>query len=782
MDLDLYDEFGNYIGPDLDDGDDESVEEQQQFMELEREEKVEEHEEEPMYHNQIVLHEDKKYYPSAEEVYGQDVEALVELEDQQPLTEPIIKPKVEPMKFVHEKDLPVTFYSKEYMVDMMQYPSLIRNIALVGHLHHGKTSFMDMLIRSTHDIPSDIEKETRYTDVHMLERERGLSIKAMPMTFLLPNAKGKSHLFNIIDTPGHVNFSDEVTAGLALADGAILVVDVVEGLMVNTERLIKQLVESKTPFVLVINKIDRLILELRLPPQDAYFKIKFTIEQVNNVLSKISDVRLSPEKGNVCFASTKYGWCFSLKSFAQKYAQNSEQAFDVDQFAKRLWGDMYFDSENRTFRRKPAEGQKHRTFTEFILEPLYKVIAQTIGEDKITLKRTLGSLGIYLKNHMFDWDPKPLLREVCHRFLGEIHGITQMCIDLLPDPLENAEKKMDMWYTGDRDSSYARAIAECDVNGPLMIQVVKLYNVENVHKFDCFGRVLSGSVRVGQKVRVLGEGYSPDDDEDMTIQEVMGLSIFESRYEVKVTSATAGNWILIKGVAASILKTATITDRNVNDEDPVYILRPLRFDTIPILKVAVEPVNPTELPRMLDGLRKINKSYLIVQTRVEESGEHIILGTGELYLDCVMHDLRKLYSEIDIKIADPTVRLCETVVEVSAMKCYAETPNKKNKITMICEPMEKGIAEDIEGYKVNIQQSAKELAAHFVSKYEWDILAARNIWAFGPEENGPNMLINDTLPADVSFVYIDSKKTIVQYQGFHETRVSMGYSRRPFNR
>lgn len=63
----------------------------------------------------------------------------------------------------------------------------------------------------------------------------------------------------------------------------------------------------------------------------------------------------------------------------------------------------------------------------------------------------------------------------------------------------------------------------------------------------------------------------------------------------------------------------------------------------------VEPVNPSELPKMLDGLRKANKSYPLLNTRVEESGEHVVLGTGELYLDCVMHDLRKMYSEIDIK-------------------------------------------------------------------------------------------------------------------------------------
>ena len=78
----------------------------------------------------------------------------------------------------------------------------------------------------------------------------------------------------------------------------------------------------------------------------------------------------------------------------------------------------------------------------------------------------------------------------------------------------------------------------------------------------------------------------------------------------------------------------------------VHIFRPLKFNTGSVIKIAVEPVNPSELPKMLDGLRKVDKSYPLITTKVEESGEHIILGTGELYLDCVMHDLRKMYSEI----------------------------------------------------------------------------------------------------------------------------------------
>merc|ERR1711881_317001 len=150
-------------------------------------------------------------------------------------------------------------------------------------------------------------------------------------------------------------------------------------------------------------------------------------------------------------------------------------------------------------------------------------------------------------------------------------------------------------------------------------------------------------------------------------------------------------------------------------DEELYTFRPLKFNTQSVVKIAVEPVNPSELPKMLDGLRKVNKSYPLLNTRVEESGEHVILGTGELYLDCVMHDLRKLYSEIEIKVADPVVSFCETVVETSSLKCFAETPNKKNKMTMIAEPPEKGLAEDIELGTVDINWDRKRLGSFFQS-------------------------------------------------------------------
>jgi hypothetical protein len=97
---------------------------------------------------------------------------------------------------------------------MMDHPQLIRNIAMIGHLHHGKTTLMDLFVRQTH--PKKEWKNlgsTRYTNKRFDEQERELSIKATPMSLVLPNLADKSYLLNIMDTPGHVNFSDEQTAG-----------------------------------------------------------------------------------------------------------------------------------------------------------------------------------------------------------------------------------------------------------------------------------------------------------------------------------------------------------------------------------------------------------------------------------------------------------------------------------------------------------------------------------------------------------------------------------------
>jgi 116 kDa U5 small nuclear ribonucleoprotein component len=400
--------------------------------------------------NAVILHEDKQYYPTAQQVYGRDVETMVQEEDTQSLAQPIIEPVVQKKFSVQEVDLPQTYFSREFMTDIMNFPEQVRNVALAGHLHHGKTAFIDMLVMETHNIQEKIDKkrgrrreeQLRYTDTHNLELERGVSIKSAPMSLVLQSTKGKSHLVNIIDTPGHVNFADEVAASLRLADGVVLVVDVVEGVQVNTELIIKHAVLEGLPIVLIINKMDRLILELKLPPLDAYFKLKHVIEEVNTVIENTipgrgESRRLSPEKGNVAFASSLLGWCFTIQSFARMYAQTYPKLSAAD-FALRLWGDIYFNPRSRKFTRKAAEEQSKRAFVHFVLEPIYKVFSHTISESPEDLKDTLSTLGIHLKLSQLKSDAKVLLKLVCKQFFGPATGFVDMVVQHVPSPIEGA--------------------------------------------------------------------------------------------------------------------------------------------------------------------------------------------------------------------------------------------------------------------------------------------------------------------------------------------------------
>jgi U5 small nuclear ribonucleoprotein component len=602
----------------------------------------------------IVLHEDKKFYPEADEVYP-NAETLVMEEDSQPLEEPIIA-SVKVKTFSQaEKDVPKTTYAPEFMAGLMKTPQLVRNIAVLGHLHHGKTLFVDMLIEQTHDEAWDPAKERRYCDTRHDEQQRNISIKSTPTSLVLPSSKGKSYLVNLIDCPGHVNFSDEATAGLRVSDGVVIVVDAIEGVLSNTERLLKHAVQEQCAITVVINKVDRLILELKLPPGDAYFKLQHTIEEVNTVLQSCAAYgheaqKVSPELGNVCFASSHHGWSFTLESFSKVYCDYAGTGIQPEDFAMRLWGDLYFNEETRGFARRPPQSGAVRSFVHFILEPLYKIYSQVLGTEAKGLSRTLREIGVRLRREQLHLDSKPLLKLVLSQFFGHATGFVDMITRNVPSPVEAAEAKVRLTYTGPSDGSHpaAASMNACDPDGLLMINIVKLYSSTDGEKFYAFGRVLSGTVRAGDEVKVLGEAYSTDDDEDMSVRVVTSVSVGQARYRVDVGAIPAGNWVMLEGVDVSITKTATITCTRGNEDAAIF--RPLQFNTTAVVKLAVEPLKPSELPKMLEGLRKINKTYPLAVTKVEESGEHVILGTGELYLDSIMHDLRRMYSEIEIKV------------------------------------------------------------------------------------------------------------------------------------
>lgn len=774
MDESLYDEFGNYIGPELasdqeDEGDDYDMDEAERLanermaagdVEMADGDGAAEEDDEdagPMA-GAVVLHEDKKYYPSADEVYGPGVETLVQEEDAQPLEVPIIAPIKQKKIETLEKEPVKTRFTTEFMTTLMANPELVRNVAVVGHIHHGKTTVMDMLVEQTHEIHHEWrenEKQLKFTDTRVDEQARGISIKAMPMSLVMEGGSGKSYLLNLIDCPGHVNFNDEVTAALRLADGVLLCVDAAEGVMLATERVIKQAVGEGLPVVLMITKVDRLITELKLPPADAYYKLRHTIEEVNAVIAAAGgaanangELEVDPVRGNVVFSSAISGWCFTLLSFSRLYSDITGAAYDHREFAKRLWGDMWFHEGDRLFRKKPPQGRAgvERSFVHFILEPLYKVYSQVVGEHPKTIEHVMGGLGVRLRNAVYSWDTKPLLKEACSAVFGGAAGLVDAVVQHVPSSKKATAKKVLNDFTGPQDSEVAEFMSACNPRGPLVLHVAKLFPKSDASRFDAYGRVVSGVLRPGDQVRVLGEGYTPDDEEDSAVATVTGVFAYQARYRVPLARAVAGSLVLVEGIDATITKTATVVSDALDSE--MHIFRPLRFQTQSVVKIATEPLNPSELPKMVEGLRKINKSYPLAVTKVEESGEHTILGTGELYLDCVMRDLRELYAEVEVKVADPVVAFCETVVETSSLKCFAETPNKRNKVTMVAEPLDKGLAEDIEAGVVAIDWPRKKLQDFFTTRYEWDLLAVRGLWAFGPDRQGPNALLDDSLAGE----------------------------------
>ncbi|CAN8061823.1 unnamed protein product [Agarophyton chilense] len=811
---DLYDEFGNYIGPELSDSESDASEPkdhpkpEQSIPNQNGEDHVDTSAhrkvssklllvEDAMPRgletgNQddsqaIVLAEDKQYYPSAEEVFGPDTEVLIEEEDAQGISEPIIAPMVEPSSGLHESQdtIPPARYSRKFLTDaVLPYPSLLRNVALIGHLHHGKTSFVDMLFEATHEMPwqdlDDRDLPVRYMDTRRDEQQLKVSIKSTASTFLMQNSTEKSYGITVLDTPGHVNFLDESVAAMNLVDGVVVFVDVVEGVMMGTDVLLRRAALMCLDIVLVISKIDRLCLELRLPPADAYHKIRNIIDTVNDILQPYEVPPLSPTRGNVAFSSSSEGICFTLPQFAQVYVECAggmdKFPLNASQLSIRLWGEVYYDVQTRKFSKKPGPGTDVRTFVSFVLEPFYKLHTAVLSHDveDLTeyLKRNkllastrtnappgcdiaLFGSGVY--RSALDGDLKAQLKHVSKNVfgMGNMVGFVEMVVRHIKSPADAASRKIGALYgyekMGSEESrlSWFSSTSTCstEATSPLSAFVGKLIPDEKALHFDCLVRILNSTIKKGENIRILGNSYDKDTNaEDQSLGKVADIFVPCGRFKINVEKASAGQVVLIRGIDSTVFKSATLVSPTHPASSDAFIFRPLQ-EYIPtaVMKVAVEPVRPSELPKMISSLRQCVNSYPGLVTKVEETGEHTLIGSGELYMDCVLRDLRQFFARIEVKVSDPVVPFAETVLETSALKCYAETQNKQNKMVMIAEPLEESIMKALDNGVLAKNNNSPDA----LREYGWDALASKSLWTFGPDRaRGPNALLNDVLIED----------------------------------
>ncbi|XP_029285161.1 elongation factor 2-like [Cottoperca gobio] len=655
---------------------------------------------------------------------------------------------------------------------IMDKKSNIRNMSVIAHVDHGKSTLTDSLVSKAGIIASSRAGETRFTDTRKDEQERCITIKSTAISlyyelaesdlaFIKQSKDGCGFLINLIDSPGHVDFSSEVTAALRVTDGALVVVDCVSGVCVQTETVLRQAIAERIKPVLMMNKMDRALLELQLEPEDLYQTFQRIVESVNVIISTygedeggpMGNLQIAPVNGTVGFGSGLHGWAFTLKQFAEMYAAKfaakgntqmtpDEHCKKVEDMMKKLWGDRYFDASSGKFLKTciGADGTKYpRTFVALILDPIFKVFNAIMTFNKEETAKLIEKLDIKLDTEDKDKEGKPLLKAVMRRWLPAGEALLQMITIHLPSPVTAQRYRCELLYEGPGDDEAAMGIKNCDSKAPLMVYISKMVPTNDKGRFYAFGRVFSGCVSTGLKVRIMGPNFVPGKKEDLYLKPIQRTILMMGRYVEPIEDVPCGNIVGLVGVDQFLVKTGTITTF-----EHAHNMKVMKFSVSPVVRVAVEVKNPADLPKLVEGLKRLSKSDPMVQCIIEESGEHIVAGAGELHLEICLKDLEEDHACVPLKKSDPVVSYRETVSVESTVVCLSKSPNKHNRLFMKAAPFDEGLAENIEKGDVGPRQELKARARFLADKHDWDVGEARKIWCFGPDGTGPNLLVDVT--------------------------------------
>lgn len=792
----------------------------------------------------------------------------------------------------------------------------IRNICILAHVDHGKTTLADSLIASNGIISPRLAGKLRYMDSRKDEQERGITMKSSCIS-LYHKREEEEYLINLIDSPGHVDFSLEVSTAVRLCDGALIVVDVVEGVCPQTRTALKHAWAEKLKAILVFNKIDRLILEIKMSPLDAYIQLMQILEQVNSLMgdlfrseviektdesktktegNKFSDWSLgleeaddsnlyfSPEEGNVIFASAVDGWGFTIQDFSRILSKKN--GFSEKVLCKTLWGNYYLDSKSKQVKKGAQENVKKPLFVKLILENIWLLYDTIIvKKDKEKICHIIESLKIDLKpQHLRFNDSMLLLRTILGRWITLASAILNSVCQKLPSPNQLSEEKVDTLMFGNKKYlkpnsetiALRSAFLSCsyDNTSPVIVFVSKMFPVERKHLpenrvkpltieeinvrrdearqrmankeqksdgnekeqtehetvepinsevFIAFARIYSGCLRTGSEIYVLGPKHDPQTilqklksgyeintnatlkdlkpDEHITKTRIDRLYLLMGRELESLTEVVAGNVFGIGGLEEHVLKSATLST-----EIMCPAFSELKLMATPILRVAVEPENPAHLGQLVHGLKLLNQADASVQVLVQETGEQVLVTTGEVHLQRCIEDLRERYAKVPLLVSEPIVPFRETIVQPPKVDMVNEAINKISKtstketlfmthtpdglssikikaiplpsavITMLEQNVDlikflTKFAEETNNYTsvstscctdstLKFQDAeTQKIASDFRGKLKEalssndSLLEVDTIWSFGPKYCGPNLLFNviDRKEAKLSF-------------------------------
>eukprot|EP01118_Nematostelium_gracile_P006536 TRINITY_DN20_c0_g1_i1.p1 TRINITY_DN20_c0_g1~~TRINITY_DN20_c0_g1_i1.p1 ORF type:complete len:839 (-),score=289.83 TRINITY_DN20_c0_g1_i1:83-2599(-) len=659
----------------------------------------------------------------------------------------------------------------EMMRELMDNPHCVRNMSVIAHVDHGKSTLTDSLLAANDLISQADIGNKRATDTDEKEKEKGITIHSTGVSLIF-NTKdcenGFVHtsgidrfLINLIDSPGHVDFSSEVTAALRLTDGALVLVDCVEGACVQTETVLRQALQERIKPVLAINKLDRAFLELQLTSEEIYLRFCRWISDVNGIISTYEDetmgeLTVSPIKGTVAFSAGKQGWAFTLRDFARMYAKDNKSL--ENKWVERLWGENFFDEETKKWTTSPVSdsGKKlPRGFCHFVLDPIRKVFDASLKKDYDTLNRYLERLGMPLTKEQFALSEKDLLKSVMHRWLPAHRSLLEMITVHLPSPKEAQRYRVELLYKGPLDDDTAQAIRECDPNGPFVMYIAKMIPTKDGSRFNAFGRVFSGTAKAG-KCHVMGSNFEMGKKDDLFLDKsIQRVVIMMCGKPESVENVPCGNTAALVGVDSYLVKSGTVvSDRNS------YPIVNMKYSVSPVVRVAVAPKVPSDIHRLVEALKKLTKTDSLIQCTMSETGEHILAGAGELHLEICSGRLVDLMGGSGVVFSDPVVSLRETVIAQSRV-CLSKSPNSHNRLYATSEPLGSELTEAIKGFD---KGDFKEVSKKLVTEYRWDPDQAKKIWAFGPEIEPSNVFVDTT--KGVQFLNEIKENVVAGFQWF----------------